>query len=97
MLRRAVWRGKKHGKDDECIQRSLCSPVWFILFLIRPPELSGNYQEKRRGGKQEKLGDKMATEFCLRSISFILVRFLNILKAWGRRFIPSEGCRATDL
>jgi hypothetical protein len=44
----------------------------FKKFLICPPELFGKYLQIHLVAKQEKLGDEMAVEFCLRSVFFIL-------------------------
>jgi hypothetical protein len=50
---------------------SYCAPPSdFQIFLIRPPELSDSYQQRYLIAKQEKLGEEMTEEFCLRSISY---------------------------
>jgi hypothetical protein len=46
--------------------------------MILLPEISGNYQQKYTVAKKEKLGYEMAVEFCLWTISFILVGFFNM-------------------
>jgi hypothetical protein len=40
-----------------------------ISFLIHPPELSGNYQQRYLIAKQKKFGEEMASELFLESIS----------------------------
>jgi hypothetical protein len=47
-------------------------------FLIRSPELSGNYQQIHLVTEQEKLGEEMAVEICRQNICFILVGFFNV-------------------
>jgi hypothetical protein len=37
----------------------------FQTILIRPPELSGNNQQKHLAVKQEKVGEELDVEFCL--------------------------------
>lgn len=62
-----------------------CDHLWYIVryhlifqtFLIRPPEQSGNCQ-RYLVENQEKLGEEMIAEFCLRSISFIHFGFFNM-------------------
>jgi hypothetical protein len=54
------------------------SPSDFWSFLICPLELSGSYQQRRLVAKHDKLGEYITAEFCLRSISFILVGFFNM-------------------
>jgi hypothetical protein len=39
------------------------SPSDFQLFLIHPPELSGNYKQRHLVAKQEKLGEKRLLNF----------------------------------
>jgi hypothetical protein len=51
--------------------------------MIRPPELSGNYWQRHLLAEQGKLSKGTADEFCLWSISFILVAFFDMLKNLG--------------
>jgi len=48
------------------------------VFLIFPPDLPDNYEQRHLVVKLEKLGEEVAVEFCLRSVSFILVGFFNM-------------------
>jgi hypothetical protein len=47
----------------------------YTVIIFDPPEFSGNFQQRQLVIKQEKLDEEIAAEFCLRSISFILVGF----------------------
>jgi hypothetical protein len=61
------------------------SPSDFSLFLIHPPELSSNYQQRHHAAKQEKLGKEIAIEIYRTSISFILAAFFNMLQKHDMR------------
>jgi hypothetical protein len=43
------------------------SPYFFYSFLIWPPAVSGNYQQRYPVAKEEKLDKEMAVEFCVRT------------------------------
>jgi hypothetical protein len=66
-----------------------------------PPELTANYQQRHLVAKQEKPGKKLPLNFCLRSISFILIGFFNMLKnlmTWDWwLYFSSERNHAMDL
>jgi hypothetical protein len=91
------------AQGDPCaatISDLLCFPIWF---LIMPDSSTGTLWKlpaETSSAKREKLGEEIAVEFCLRSISFILEGIFNMpWKPYDMRptaLLPSEGNRATD-
>jgi hypothetical protein len=53
--------------------------MYLKSLLIPVPQLSANYQQTHLAAKYDELRGEVAAEFCLRSISFILVGFFNML------------------